>query len=135
MPGGDRTGPTGMGPRTGRAMGYCAGFGQPGFLSGPAMAGWSGRGFFGRGRGGGRGWRNWFYATGLTGWQRAARAAGTVATAPPVAPSASAAAGAPESAPTELELLRQHAEFLAASLEQVQQRIDALGQQAAGEES
>jgi len=28
-----------------------------------------GRGFFGRG--GGRGWRNWYYATGLTGWQRA----------------------------------------------------------------
>jgi hypothetical protein len=30
------------------------------------MGGW------GRGRGGGRGWRNRFYATGLTGWQRAA---------------------------------------------------------------
>jgi hypothetical protein len=28
-----------------------------------------GLGFFGRG--GGRGWRNWFYATGLTHWQRA----------------------------------------------------------------
>jgi hypothetical protein len=26
------------------------------------------------GRGGGRGWRNQFYATGLTGWQRAAQA-------------------------------------------------------------
>jgi hypothetical protein len=30
-----------------------------------------GRGFGGRGPGGGRGWRNWLYATGLTGWQRA----------------------------------------------------------------
>jgi hypothetical protein len=31
-----------------------------------------GRGFgaWGRGRGGGRGWRNRFYATGFTGWQR-----------------------------------------------------------------
>jgi hypothetical protein len=29
-----------------------------------------GRGYWGRGRG--RGWRHWFYATGLTGWQRAA---------------------------------------------------------------
>jgi hypothetical protein len=26
------------------------------------------------GRGGGRGWRNQFHATGLTGWQRVARA-------------------------------------------------------------
>lgn len=31
-----------------------------------------GRGFRGRGAGGGRGWRNMFNATGLTGWQRAA---------------------------------------------------------------
>jgi len=33
MPGGDRTGPMGMGPMTGRAAGYCAGFGVPGFMS------------------------------------------------------------------------------------------------------
>lgn len=26
MPGGDRTGPTGMGPMTGRGLGYCSGF-------------------------------------------------------------------------------------------------------------
>lgn len=26
MPGGDRTGPLGMGPMTGRGLGYCAGF-------------------------------------------------------------------------------------------------------------
>jgi len=26
MPGGDRTGPIGMGPMTGRGMGYCTGF-------------------------------------------------------------------------------------------------------------
>jgi len=55
-----------MGPMTGRAAGYCAGFGVPGFAN-PVM----GRGF-GRGHGGGRGWRNWFYATGLPGWQRTA---------------------------------------------------------------
>jgi hypothetical protein len=30
-----------------------------------------GRGFGGRGRGGGRGWRNWFHGTSLTGRQRA----------------------------------------------------------------
>ncbi|MCF7946089.1 MAG: DUF5320 domain-containing protein, partial [Spirochaetia bacterium] len=26
MPRGDRTGPDGMGPRTGRALGYCSGY-------------------------------------------------------------------------------------------------------------
>ncbi len=32
MPWGDRTGPRGEGPLTGRQMGYCAGFLVPGFL-------------------------------------------------------------------------------------------------------
>jgi len=67
MPFGDRTGPLGLGPRTGRGAGYCSGFAAPGFMNRGG-----GFGFFGGGRGGGgRGWRNWFYATGLTGWQRA----------------------------------------------------------------
>lgn len=75
MPAGNGTGPQGMGPMTGRAAGFCAGFGMPG--SANAMPG---RGYgmgFGCGRGawggrGGRGNRNLFHATGLTGWQRAA---------------------------------------------------------------
>ena len=53
MPGGDRTGPMGVGPMTGRAAGYCAGYPAPGY-SNPMP----GRGFgmgFGRGRGRGRG--------------------------------------------------------------------------------
>ena len=33
MPGGDRTGPGGMGPMTGRAVGYCAGYPVPGFMN------------------------------------------------------------------------------------------------------
>ena len=77
MPGGDRTGPAGLGPMTGRAMGHCAGGTTPGYANG----GW-GRGpgmGFGRGGCGGRGmrggfragWRNLFHATGLTRWQRA----------------------------------------------------------------
>ncbi|MBA7569646.1 hypothetical protein ES708_11387 [subsurface metagenome] len=33
MPGGDRTGPTGMGPMTGRGVGYCAGYQVPGFAN------------------------------------------------------------------------------------------------------
>ena len=69
MPGGDRTGPLGGGPMTGRAGGYCAGYSVPGF-SGRIP----GQGLRGMGnRGGGRGNRNWFYATGLTRWQRAAQ--------------------------------------------------------------
>ena len=81
MPAGDRTGPTGMGPRTGRAAGYCSGSGVPGYANpGPGRGygagfGWDrgswGRGFRGGGsRGGGHGWRNQFYATGLPGWVR-----------------------------------------------------------------
>jgi hypothetical protein len=33
MPLGDGTGPTGMGPMTGRAAGYCAGYPVPGFMN------------------------------------------------------------------------------------------------------
>jgi len=45
MPQGDGTGPAGLGPMTGRGMGFCAGFSTPGFMNGGF-----GRGF-GRGRG------------------------------------------------------------------------------------
>ena len=41
MPGGDGTGPRGMGPMTGRAAGYCAGFPVPGYMN-PAL-GYGGR--------------------------------------------------------------------------------------------
>jgi len=57
MPWGDRTGPMGYGPRSGRAAGYCAGYQVPGHAN-PAP----GRGFgmgFGGGRGLGRGWGRW----------------------------------------------------------------------------
>ena len=64
MPRGDKTGPAGMGPMTGRAGGYCTGNPAPGFVR-PAV----GRGYWGRV--GGRGWRRWFHATGLPGWVRA----------------------------------------------------------------
>jgi hypothetical protein len=47
MPGGDRTGPLGRGPMTGRALGYCTGSNMLGYAT-PGF----GRGF---GRGGGRG--------------------------------------------------------------------------------
>jgi len=71
MPGGDRTGPMGFGPMTGRAMGYCAGFSAPGFTyPGPGLG--YGRGFgFGRGMGFGRGFgRGLGFGRGR-GWRRA----------------------------------------------------------------
>jgi len=65
MPGGDGTGPMGMGPMTGRAAGFCAGYGTPGYMNPIPVRGMGfgastglragrGRGF--RGRGGCRGW-------------------------------------------------------------------------------
>jgi hypothetical protein len=51
MPFGDGTGPSGMGPMTGRGAGYCAGSGRPGFANSLPRRWWSG---FGRGRGMGR---------------------------------------------------------------------------------
>lgn len=74
MPGGDRTGPWGAGPMTGRGAGFCAGYDVPGYMN-PAYGrgfgrgrGW-GRGFGrGRGMGFGRGWGHGYYATGLPEW-------------------------------------------------------------------
>lgn len=68
MPNFDGRGPAGFGPMTGGGRGFCAitaGSDRP--------FGYGGRMFYGGGRGGGngRGMRNWFHATGLTGWQRA----------------------------------------------------------------
>ena len=51
MPRGDRTGPRGLGPMTGRAAGYCAGYPVPGYMN-PTPG--YGRGY---GRGWGRGYR------------------------------------------------------------------------------
>ena len=62
MPGGDGTGPGGMGSMTGRAAGYCAGYSVPGYTNPVAGRGRFGYGLglgggrdFGRGRGFGRG--------------------------------------------------------------------------------
>jgi len=45
MPGGDRTGPMGLGPMTGRAAGICAGYPTPGFAN-PIPGFGRGRGFY-----------------------------------------------------------------------------------------
>jgi hypothetical protein len=115
MPGGDRTGPMGRGPMTGRAAGYGGGYGAPGYMN-P----FPGRGFgprFGRGRGGwgggGRGWRHWFYATGLPGWHRSGWGVSTPYYAPPT-PAA------------EREYLEGVAESLQGQLDDIKKRLDEL---------
>jgi len=65
MPSGDGTGPAGLGPMTGRAAGYCAGYPVPGYMNpAPAYRSWMdpipGRGWFGYGGGWGRGWGRGF---------------------------------------------------------------------------
>jgi hypothetical protein len=107
---------------TGRAAGYCAGYPVPGFMN-PVPGG----GFGGWGRGGGRGWPNWFDATGLTGWQRASvglppfGAAGAYA-----APFAWPFAPPPISTEQELDLLRRQAEYFTNTLEGIRRRIEEL---------
>ncbi|MFX1236772.1 MAG: DUF5320 domain-containing protein [Promethearchaeota archaeon] len=62
MPGGDGTGPGSLGSRTGRGLGYCAGFDSPGFTKAPGgfwrggFGGYSPRGRLWGGRGRGQGW-------------------------------------------------------------------------------
>lgn len=98
MPGGDRTGPTGAGPRTGRGMGYCSGYNWAGYAN--AAPGFRGGFGFGRG-GGGRGWRNRFYATGVPGW----------------------AAPTPEQESADL---KAQADYLKTQLDAIQKRLDDL---------
>lgn len=45
MPRGDKTGPKGQGPKTGRGMGFCAGNDAPGCASGRGRGRGFGRGF------------------------------------------------------------------------------------------
>jgi len=104
---------------TGRAAGFCAGSGVPGFANSAGGRGFWGRGRRGGGRGG-RGWRNWFHATGLTGWQRAAmgspRAGSPVAAVPP-------GEGGDEQ---DLSALKGQAEHLQSALDGIRRRIDEI---------
>ncbi len=111
MPGGDRTGPMGFGPMTGRTAGFCAGSSVPGYMNPVA-----GRGFWGSGRGGrGRGWRHQYNVTGLPGWQRSAAAW-------PV-PNYNVS---PPTRDEEVDALKQQAEMMKQSLANVQKRIEEL---------
>jgi hypothetical protein len=110
---------------TGRAAGYCAGYPVPGFMN-PIP----GRGFFGFGRrGGGRGRRNWFNATGVPGWQRAAYGYPAFGGVP--------YGGVPFGAPPmptvtreqEVEVLKGQADYFANALEDIKKRIEELESQ------
>ena len=120
MPRGDGTGPAGMGPMTGRAAGLCAGYPTPGYMN-PV----GGRGYWGRGRDGGRGRRNWFYATGLPGWQRAGSGMPAYGGAP-FAPGLTAQ--------QEQEGLKDQAEYLEDALDGVKKRIEELEGQKSSKE-
>ena len=54
MPAGDRTGPMGRGPMSGRGLGYCAGYGVPGSMNTVPGWGWG----FGRAKPDIRTWFN-----------------------------------------------------------------------------
>ncbi len=80
MPARNGTGPMGMGPLTGRGMGFCVGAIAPETVNMAPGQAWGlrgGRGFRGQGGGGGRGWRNRVWATGLPGCRRVAVAPAT----------------------------------------------------------
>jgi hypothetical protein len=111
MPGGDRTGPMGMGPRTGWGAGFCAGYGVAGFAN-PGY--WRGVPFGARG---GRGWRNRFFATGVPGWQWFARY--------PIYGGSPfyAQSGAPQD---ELDALKGQAQYLENCLKKLHARMEAL---------
>lgn len=99
MPRGDGTGPAGIGPMTGRAAGFCAGYQMPGYAN--SFGGGRGYGgFWHRGRG--RGFRNryWMSAYPLP--------------APTMSPQ------------QELEGLKYQAEMLKDSMGQINQRIEQL---------
>ncbi|MGD9612987.1 MAG: DUF5320 domain-containing protein [Kiritimatiellia bacterium] len=98
MPRGDRTGPMGAGPMTGRAAGFCAGSAAPGFAG---FGGGFGRGF---GRGCGRGFGRGFGR----GWGGPVAGAGT------------------PTGPQELAVLKQQAQQLQTDMELIQGRIQEL---------
>ena len=107
VPAGDRTGPRGTGPMSGKAAGYCVehqapGYASPGYDSG---MGWGhGRGF---GRGRGRRFRG-----GITGMPDAAPAA---------------------TREQELEMLKQRAEYFKKAGEEISARIEKIETPTEGE--
>ncbi len=112
MPGGDRTGPQGAGPMSGRGTGRCAGDAQP--TPGRGMGGGFGRGwgFRARGEGAGRGWRHGQAGGGWRWWRRGSATAAPVDPAEPVGGEAE---------------LKDRAAALEAELEAIKSRLSDIG--------
>ena len=120
MPGGNGTGPNGMGSMTGRGAGYCAGYGTPGSIN-PAVGRGGGLAFgrgggFGAGRrgsfGGGRGRGFGLNAAGLARQMSYGGSAGVPYHNPD-----------PESVRQSLE---NRAEVLGSELEQIKKRLSEM---------
>ena len=108
MPGGDRTGPFGAGPKTGRGLGYCSGNNAPGWTYGRGMG--LGRGL---GRGWGRGFGRGFWGRGRCWWY------------PYPYPYGGAPVQVDEQ--TEKNTLQSEAEFLKSRLQEIEKRLSELG--------
>jgi len=106
---------------TGRAAGYCAGYPTPGYMN-PIP----GRGAWGWGRGGGWGRRNWYHATGLTGWQRAGQGWPAYGAAPAYGAVPSAPVSPWPSKSQELDGLKGQAEYFEDALDGIKKRIQEL---------
>lgn len=123
MPRGDRKGPTGMGPRSGRAAGYCAGYDTPGFMSrffGRGACLGFGQDWGGGGRGGRFGWRNMFRNTGSRGFGWLAGLPGWMRFGGNFSEQPYPDAGA------EKKALENQVDFLKSQLDQLQKRLSVL---------
>jgi len=110
MPRGDRTGPMGLGPMTGRGAGFCNGFAAPGYAN--PVVGFMGG--FGGGFGRGRGYSRMFYANGIPGWAGYAYPANE---------------GVNAVAFDEKSFLSNQAELLEKQLQQVKKRLSSLNEE------
>ena len=123
MPRGDGTGPRGLGPMTGRAAGYCAGYSVPGYMD-PSV-GRSGLGFgYGRrmGRGMGRG-----YGRGMgRGYGRGFRSAYPYPMTPPPTAYGGGFYQPPVEPKQEMEMLAEDAKALKGQLEEINKRLSEL---------
>ena len=108
MPCFDGTGPMGQGAMTGGGRGYCAVA-----LNGTGVRQGNGRDSYGRG--GGRGFRNCFNATGLPGWMRVQKGM-----------QAFGGFGRAVSKEDEVTMLKSQADFLKQQLDEAQMRIQEI---------
>ncbi len=127
MPGGDGTGPGGMGSKTGRGLGYCAGFNTPGYTKGPGM---------GMAWGGGRGRGRVGYGRGMA-WGRGRGRAGVWAApgyTPNVAPRAPVYGNVPAGTldkDQEINMLKQEKNYLESEMDGINKAMEDISERIA----